>query len=370
VVLELSLQIAQEVDCMAPGTLVPFAEGGGIVFTGSAVLPYMAPAAKAALEAAAAEGGTIEINSAYRTVAQQYLLYRWYQLGRCNIAAAATPGNSNHESGRAIDVNNYAQWIDTLEQHGWSHSVPGDPVHFDHLGSPDQRGADVLAFQRLWNRNHPDDPIAEDGLYGPQTASRLEQAPAGGFASGAGPAAPPANWNAAHLGQDAPATLLAGERAEVWVELENTGGTTWRPGATFLGTTGPQDRESALYDPSTWVSPARAATVEAETPPGAVGRFAFALLAPQVAEDTAFVETFGLVEEGVIWFGPDDLTFELVVKAPGGDPVDPGDDDPPDDGDLGGGCSTTPSRPGQGRALIVLILLGIAHVIRPRRDRI
>ena len=29
------------------------------------------------------------------------------------------------------------------------------------------RGADVLAFQRLWNRNHPGDAIDEDGLYGP-----------------------------------------------------------------------------------------------------------------------------------------------------------------------------------------------------------
>ena len=41
---------------------------------------------------------------------QQYLLYRWFQLGRCGITAAAVPGNSNHESGRAIDVGNHEAW--------------------------------------------------------------------------------------------------------------------------------------------------------------------------------------------------------------------------------------------------------------------
>ena len=63
--------------------------------------------------------------------------------------------------------------IGPMADQDWSHSVPGDPVHFDHLGSPDIRGRDVLAFQRLWNRNNPNDQIAEDGDYGPATESRL-----------------------------------------------------------------------------------------------------------------------------------------------------------------------------------------------------
>jgi hypothetical protein len=58
-------------------------------------------------------------------------------------------------------------------------------VHFDHLASPDIRGADVLAFQRLWNRNAPDDPITEDGSYGPMTEARVMRAPAEGFGIGA-----------------------------------------------------------------------------------------------------------------------------------------------------------------------------------------
>lgn len=130
-------------------------------------------------------GTKLQVNSGFRTVVQQYLLRRWFELSRCGITAAAEPGTSNHESGRALDVQNYNAWITTLEAHGWAHDVPGDPVHFDHLASPDIRGADVLAFQRLWNKNAPDDPIAEDGAYGPATEERVKRAPAEGFGIGA-----------------------------------------------------------------------------------------------------------------------------------------------------------------------------------------
>jgi len=153
------------------------------------VLPYLAEDARDDLlkagAAAAAAGGALEITSAYRTVVQQYLLRRWFELGRCGIAAAAEPGSSNHESGRAVDIRNHAAWGDVLPQYGWVQTVPGDDVHFDHVASPDDRGADVLAFQRLWNRNHAGDRLDEDGVYGPQTARRVAQAPAEGFESGA-----------------------------------------------------------------------------------------------------------------------------------------------------------------------------------------
>lgn len=185
VVIELSRQIAEEVDCLMPGQLVRVSEGDGIVFTGAAVLPYLSEAGRADLLAAAAEGGTIELNSAYRSVAQQYLLRRWYEQGRCGITAAAQPGESNHESGRAIDVNNWSERRAALEANGWAQTVPGDEVHFDHLASPDLRGSDVLAFQRLWNRNHPGVPIDEDGFWGPMTQMALAASPAEGFPIGA-----------------------------------------------------------------------------------------------------------------------------------------------------------------------------------------
>lgn len=191
-VIALATQIAEEVNCANPGKLVAFEAGPAIELTGSAVLPYLGDAGRTALYAAAAEanGRVLRVTSAFRTVVQQYLLFRWFQQGRCGITAAADPGDSNHESGRALDVSNYSDWIAILDAHGWSHDVPGDPVHFDHLDSPDIRGADVLAFQELWNRNTPAaEHIAEDGEYGPMTEAAILRAPAEGFGIGASCAA-------------------------------------------------------------------------------------------------------------------------------------------------------------------------------------
>jgi hypothetical protein len=183
-VLGLSQQIAEEVACLLPSQLEPFEETSQIVFTGSAVLPYLDPAGIAELREAS-KSVRIEINSAFRTVAQQYLLRAWKERGRCGITAAAIPGKSNHESGRALDIENYEEVGPAMRRNGWEDDEPGDPVHFDHLASPDIRGADVQAFQRLWNRNHPEDLISEDGSYGAQTEIRLQSSPGGGFAKGA-----------------------------------------------------------------------------------------------------------------------------------------------------------------------------------------
>ena len=121
-------------------------------------------------------GTTMTINSALRTVAQQLLLYRWYQNGQCNIGLAATPGNSNHETGLALDINQYSTWRTTLEAHGFRWFGSNDAVHFDYNGpgAVDYRGMDVLAFQTLWNENNPGDLIDEDGIYGPQTAAAVQ----------------------------------------------------------------------------------------------------------------------------------------------------------------------------------------------------
>jgi hypothetical protein len=178
----LSEQIAEEVQCLLPGQMVPFAEGDGLVFTGT-VLPWIDAEARDDLLAVAADGD-LEITSAYRTVAQQYLLWAWWQAGRCGITAAADPGDSNHESGRAVDLGNWEVRVNAMAAHGWAHDVPGDPVHFDHPSSADIRGSDVQAFQRLWNRNHPDELIDEDGTWGAMTEMALALAPAGGFELG------------------------------------------------------------------------------------------------------------------------------------------------------------------------------------------
>jgi len=180
----LSMQIAEEIRCLAPGLLVPFEETASIHFATAAVLPYLEPGTYDALQGAASSAGMITVNSGLRSIAQQFLLRRWRDQRRCGIRSAAMPGRSNHETGRALDVGNSGTLRPKMVAAGFS-TVPNDPVHFDHLSSPDLREMGVEAFQRLWNRNHPDDLISEDGTYGTETAKRLARAPSGGFLTGA-----------------------------------------------------------------------------------------------------------------------------------------------------------------------------------------
>lgn len=183
----LSEQIVDEMNCMKPGSFdridnIPKAS------LGSAVFPFLqTPAKKALASAIAARGTTMSINSAFRTVAQQYLLYAWYQQNRCGIGLAATPGNSNHEQGLAVDIEDNGGWNSYMTNKGFKWLGSSDPVHFDYVGggAVSQHGFDVEAFQRLWNRNHPNDLIAVDGDYGPETEKRLVKSPVGGFPTGA-----------------------------------------------------------------------------------------------------------------------------------------------------------------------------------------
>jgi len=189
VVLGLSRQIAEQAGCSDPNSFITLEDVSGLTFD-EAVLPFLMRDAHDALAHVAATS-LLEVSSALRTVPQQYLLYQWYLQGRCGITAAATPGTSNHEGGRAVDLDNYAEQIDAMAAAGWIHDVPGDDVHFDHTSSADDRGQDVAAFQTLWNANYPDDAIAEDGVYGPETEARLVLAPASGFAIGPSCTTPP-----------------------------------------------------------------------------------------------------------------------------------------------------------------------------------
>lgn len=345
VVLALSRQLAGEVGCQSPGRLVSFAEGGGIVFTGGAVLPYVSQVAKDDLLAAVQStgGARLEVTSGYRTVPQQWLLYRWYQLGRCGITAAAVPGNSNHESGRALDVGNYPAWTTVLPRFGWTQTVPGDDVHFDHLASPDLRGTDVLAFQRLWNRNHPGDLIDEDGLWGPMTEARVKVAPAEGFARG--PDCAPGGLMMAVDRIDAPMTLHAGDRDHAVLTLRNTGAAPW-PAGTALVTSEPAGRASALAAPS-WPAPDRAAVIAEAVAPGAVVVVDLPLVAPTTAP-LELTETFALDAAGTR-FG----AVALVITV--------------DEAQASsGGCGAAP-RPNAGLPLLVALALPLRRRRRATR---
>jgi hypothetical protein len=184
----LSKQIIAEARCIDPDSFVAIGTVDNLV-VGSSAFAYLEKPARDKLVAAlkANPGKTMTLNSALRTVAQQYMLYRWYQTGRCGISLAAKPGASNHETGLALDVSQYSTWKPILTNYGFKWLGSGDPVHFDYVGSGavSYKGMDVKAFQRLWNRNNPDDKIATDGEWGPQTEARMKKAPAGGFMLGA-----------------------------------------------------------------------------------------------------------------------------------------------------------------------------------------
>lgn len=183
----LATQLVAEIQCLKPGSMTRIDNKPGLSL-GASVFPWLqTPAANALFAAQKARGETLSINSGLRTLPQQYLLYRWYQTGRCGISLAAAPGQSNHESAIALDIGNNASWRTAMQGNNFRWLGSNDPVHFDYVGggAVDMRGLSVRAFQRLWNRNNPTDKISEDGSYGAQTESRLAKAPVGGFAIGA-----------------------------------------------------------------------------------------------------------------------------------------------------------------------------------------
>ncbi|MRG90849.1 M15 family metallopeptidase [Polyangium spumosum] len=185
---KLSLQIIAEARCLNPDAYVPITKTSNVTF-GSATFAYIQKPARDRLVSAlkANPSKSLTLNSALRTVAQQYMLYNWYQNGRCGISLAAKPGNSNHQTGLALDVSQYSSWKTILQNKGFKWLGSNDPVHFDYAGSGavNYKGLDVKAFQRLWNRNNPGDTISVDGVWGPQTEARMKKSPAGGFAKGA-----------------------------------------------------------------------------------------------------------------------------------------------------------------------------------------
>jgi hypothetical protein len=354
VVLGLSKQISDEISCTDSTLLRRFTPTTRLQLTSNAVLPYLGAKAKTDLEAVAATR-TVQINSAFRTVAQQYLLYRWFQQGRCGITAAATPGRSNHESGRALDVSNYSTLISAMAGRGWSHNVPGDPVHFEHLSSSDIRGKDVLAFQRLWNRNNPGDKISEDGSYGPQTEARLKLAPATGFAKGA-TCTTTAAFVADILSVNGPDRVLPQARAHYEITLQNNSEIDW-PGTAILQVA---SGSSQLRDAS-WISASQIATLGSPIPAHTIGELTFDVMTPNVTEETPIFEQLKLVD-GATQLGTVDIALTVVP-----DMTEPQSSDADDiyDQEVTGGCSATRG----GSTNLLAIGFALLALVRYRRRK-
>ena len=176
----LSQQLIYQMNAICPGILLGCEDLD--VQLENAAYALLQPPAKAALKAAIQERGIpMKINSGYRTIAQQQILYN----GRfVRDLPVAEPGASNHQSGLALDIQDPQGWRPYLERYRWDWLGNYDPPHFDFRGT----GSDyelgrlaVLAFQQLWNKNNPDQTIQEDGIYGPSTARCLNQTYVRGF---------------------------------------------------------------------------------------------------------------------------------------------------------------------------------------------
>lgn len=189
-------QIAQELACLAPDKMKRIDDIPGVSL-GAGARKFIQADAADALRRVAGRVGGISVNSAWRSVAQQYVLKSWE--GSCGIGIAATPGNSNHQSGLALDLGNWGSALGAMRAEGFSwycdyrnggrSSGCRDAVHFDYFSGEDLRPLAVLAFQKLWNRNNPNDRIAEDGSWGPNTAARVARSPLEGFGQAANCAA-------------------------------------------------------------------------------------------------------------------------------------------------------------------------------------
>jgi hypothetical protein len=215
---------------------------------------------------------------------------------------------------------------------------------FQELGAADAVNLDGGGSSTMWLAgagvvNHPSDGSQR------VVANHLAI-----HATGAGEATscPNPRYQASFVGKDAPVEMISGEEAVVWMELANDGNVTWDLDLTRVGTQDPQDRASPFFKEGNWIAPNRPSGADHSTyGPGAVGRFTWVMVAPEVEYTTTFEETFQLVQEGVTWFGPAE-TMTIVVHPPGGPrpPPDggPGDGesdagvDPDADGE-GGGCS-------------------------------
>ncbi len=85
-------------------------------------------------DAAARDHVALRIMSGFRTMEHQQALYRAYRQGRGNLAAV--PGQSNHQSGHALDLNTSSagvlRWLErNARRFGFRRTVPTEAWHWE-----------------------------------------------------------------------------------------------------------------------------------------------------------------------------------------------------------------------------------------------
>lgn len=96
------------------------------------------------------------------------------------------------------------------------------------------------------------------------------------------------------------------------LRARNTGTHTWNNSNVRLGTSRPQDRDSAFAS-NNWVSNRRATNLqESSVAPGETGTFIFEMKAPMTVG--TYNEYFNLLTEGVTWFNDPGLYYSINVN--------------------------------------------------------
>lgn len=192
--------------------------------------------------------------------------------------------------------------------------------------------------------------------------------------TGGAPNCPNPTFKATFAGaEDAPVEMTSGDEAVVFIEAMNDGTAVWDITQTRVGTQDPQDRDSAFFKAENWIAPNRPTGADHSYGPGKLGRFTWAMVAPEVEKSTTFTETFQLVQEGVTWFGDKHTMTIRVHPRSGPTPDDEGSGDGSGDGSGnsdgtagdGGGCSA-----GAGTGVGaggMWILIAFAQIRRRRR---
>lgn len=158
---------------------------------GDGLFPYVQPSVKKALENFLKDyGKPLTINSAYRSVVAQTVLYN-----NSNLAPSivGNPGESDHQNGASLDIEEWEliEKLITQPKYGWKQTYKeegkGDFSHFDYFKDIKAiKGNTVKAFQTLWNKANPEsEQLAVDGDIGDLSVSEtlkcINNSPAEGF---------------------------------------------------------------------------------------------------------------------------------------------------------------------------------------------
>ena len=177
----LDLQLFQQLNELVPGSLVSFEDLN--INSGDGLFPYCQPPTKKALSVALSTYGLpLTINSAYRSVIAQAMLYSQKQRGIIKNLVAY-PGKSDHQRGSSLDIEEWTVVKNLMIKSGfvWTYGN-ADAMHFDCPNSEaDIRQDSVKAFQILWNKANTKNQISVDGDLGQRTLDCIYNSPAEGF---------------------------------------------------------------------------------------------------------------------------------------------------------------------------------------------